>query len=90
MDSVDDLARELRKSGGAQRSIEDDAEATEWRKLAHAAARKLGRPVETVRAGRVVVAALRDWPANELERELDNVRMRNVMNRMAESFESDV
>ncbi|WDH77904.1 hypothetical protein PTQ19_10260 [Microbacterium esteraromaticum] len=89
MDSVEQLTKELRLKGGAQRAIEDDAEAAEWRKRARAAARALGRPVETARCGRVTVAALRDWPANELEAEVHQAKLRNAMDRMASSFKSD-
>lgn len=89
MDSVESIAKELRLNGSAQRTIEDDAEAAEWRKTARAAARTLGRKVETMRTGRVTVAALRDWPANELEEEVHQAKLRNIMNRMASPFESE-
>lgn len=89
MESVEEIAHEMRRTGSAQRTIEDDVEAAEWRKLARAAARGLGRPVETMRAGRVVVAALKDWPANELERELLHAQMRSIMNRMSLPFETE-
>lgn len=86
MDSVEQLAKELRLNGSVQRIIEDDAEAAEWRKTARAAARLLRRKVETLRSGRVTVAALRDWPANELEEQVTDARMRTVMDRMDGTF----
>lgn len=83
MTLVEELAGELRKNGSVQRIIEDDEVAVEWRKAARAAARSLGRPVETLRSGRVTVAALRDWPANELEEQLHAARLRRVMDAMS-------
>ncbi|HWU31043.1 MAG TPA: hypothetical protein VN041_18325 [Microbacterium sp.] len=88
MESEEEIMREMRLNGGAQRVIEDDIEAAEWRKVARAAARRLGRPVETMRAGRIVVAALKDWPGNELEHQLNQAQMRNVMERMSQHLES--
>lgn len=86
MDSVEQLAKELRLNGGVQRMIDDDVEAAEWRSNARAAARLLGRKVETARSGRVTIAALRDWPANELEQQVADARTRNVMERMNAKF----
>lgn len=82
VDQVDHIVRKLRTRGSVQVSIEDDAEAEQWRRDARAAARRLGRPVETVRYGSIVVAALRDWPANELERQVHNARMRSALSKM--------
>lgn len=82
MDQVDQIVRELRTRGSAQVKLEDDAEAAEWRRDARAAARRLGRPVETLRYGSIVVAALKDWPANELERQVHNARMRSALSKI--------
>jgi len=82
VDQVDQIVRELRTRGSAQVKLEDDAEAAEWRRDARAAARRLGRPVETLRYGSIVVAALKDWPANELERQVHNARMRSALSKI--------
>lgn len=69
------MARALQLRGNVEVQIEDDAEAKEWRRAARAAGRMLHRSVQTVRAGRTVVAVLRDWPSNELERQVLNAQM---------------
>lgn len=80
---MDDLQKQLRTSGGAQAHVATDADADEWRKAARTAARQLGRPVETIQHGHTVLASLRDWPANELEQQVTDARMRTVMERMS-------
>lgn len=75
----DDIRRDLKRQGYSQTRTHDDAVAHQWRTSARAAARALGRPVETARAGAVVLAQLKDWPANELEQELDTVQLDSAM-----------
>ncbi|AXA97573.1 hypothetical protein [Microbacterium sp. PM5] len=82
MGRVEQIKKELRLNGSVQVSIVDDDEAEEWRRDARRAARELGRPVETIRHRSIVVAALRDWPANELEEEVTQAKLRTVMNRV--------
>ncbi|MFF2486266.1 hypothetical protein ACFVSU_07705 [Microbacterium sp. NPDC058062] len=75
----DDIRRDLKRQGYSQTRTHDDALAHRWRASARAAARALGRPIETTRAGAIVLAQLKDWPANELEQELDTVQLSNAM-----------
>lgn len=82
MDLVDELLRQLRHCGHVSRDIPDEEIATQWRAAARRAGRHLGRPVRTYCVGETVVAALKDWPANELEREITLTRMRNAIKRM--------
>lgn len=82
MDSVEEIASQLRRRGLVQRTMANYAEAVEWRDRAREAARNLGRPVRTTQGGLVVVAVLKDWPANELERHLDEIRIANAIKRM--------
>lgn len=55
----------------------------EWRKLARAAARELGRPVETVAHDQRAWAVLRDWPANDEERVVHEAAMRDAMSKIS-------
>lgn len=82
MDTVEALARELRRRGLAQRRAGTEADAVEWRNQAREAARRLSRPVQTMQGGLVVVAVLKDWPANELERQLTELVVSNTVKRM--------
>lgn len=82
MDRVNEIKRELRKRGGAQAEIVDEEEAAAWRRDARKAARQLGRPVQTVRHGIIVVAGLRDWPANELERQVTDAVIMRAMSKL--------
>lgn len=85
MDAIDEIASQLRRNGSVQVTVATDEEADAWRKSARAAARRLGRPVETIQQRHVVVASLRDWPANELEQQVFDAKMRNVFSRMGDS-----
>ncbi|MFJ6547443.1 hypothetical protein [Microbacterium sp. NPDC091676] len=58
------------------------AEAEAWRARAREAADKLGRPVRTMQGGLLVLAVLKDWPANELERQLTDLQIGNAIKRM--------
>lgn len=78
MESVEDLARELRLRAHAQRIIPDGFDRDEWCRLVQEAARVLERPLLVVRGVGLVVALLRDWPANELELQLDEARIANT------------
>lgn len=59
----------------------------QWRRLARAVGRDLGRPVQTVVSPDAVHAALRDWPANEREQRIHEQAMRDVANAAALSNE---
>lgn len=58
----------------------------EWRKLARAVAREIGRPVETVATEGRAWAVLRDWPADDRETRIHEKAMRDVMNAAAKTF----
>ena len=76
---IDQIKRQLRLQGSAQAAVESDDQADEWRSAARAAAREMGRPVETVQSEHVVAASLKDWPANELEEEVHRARLHNAI-----------
>ena len=82
MDTVEELAGELRRRGLAQRRVGTEVDAVEWRNRAREAAHRLDRPVQTMQGGLVVLAVLKDWPANELERELTELQVANAIKRM--------
>lgn len=88
MDLVDDIKSRLRRHGHAQDSVTTDAEAKAWRAAARTAARQLQRPVQTIQHGEIVVAALRDWPANELEQQVSHAQLRRVANAAASALEA--
>lgn len=58
----------------------------EWRKIARAAGRELGRPVQTLIAGDSVHAVLSDWPRDEREQAIHNQAMRAAMNAVSLDF----
>jgi hypothetical protein len=75
------LKAALSDEGTASAVIEDLSVSVDaWRKTARAAARSLGRPVETIEAPATVHAVLRDWPANPEEEAKLQLRMREAMN----------
>ena len=80
----DEIENALRRRGHIQAEVATDEDADEWRKAARAAARRLGRPVETLQHRHIVVAALKDWPANELEQQVQDAVLRNALNRIAD------
>lgn len=82
VDLVGDIEAQLRRRGHMQVNVATDEEADQWRKAARAAARRLSRPVETLQHRHIVVAALKDWPANELEQQVRDAELRNVINRI--------
>lgn len=82
MDSTEELGDRLRRRGHAQRMVTTTAEAEAWRARAREAADKLGRPVQTTQGGLLVLAALKDWPANEHERQLTELQVGNAIKRM--------
>lgn len=59
----------------------------EWRRIARAVGRGLGRPVQTVVSPDSVHAVLRDWPANERERHIHKQTMRDIADAVALSNE---
>lgn len=83
MAQIDDIKKDLARKGGAQSNILDEVSAEQWRRDARAAARALGRPVQTIRHDGVVAAVLRDWPSNELETEIHRAAMRRAVNATA-------
>jgi len=82
----DDLITRLRRRGHAQATVATDAEADAWRSSARAAARQLRRPVETIQHGNIVLATLRDWPANQLERQIEDAASSKAMQRVSVLF----
>lgn len=82
MSLIDDIQVQLRRRGHVQVTVSTDAEADDWRRAARGAARRLGRPVETLQHGHLVLASLKDWPANELEEQVDFAAVQRVVNRM--------
>ena len=60
-----------------QATVTTDEEADEWRRAARAAARELRRPIETVQHRFLVIASLRDWPANDLEQQVQDALERS-------------
>lgn len=74
------IREQLQSTGSARAVIADVAvSAAEWRSLARAAARELGRGVQTLNEGDAVSAHLRDWPANAEEARTLHARMRRAM-----------
>lgn len=73
--------REQLQSTGSARAVlaEVAVPAAEWRSLARAAARELGRGVQTLDEGDAVSAHLRDWPANADEEQILQARMRHAI-----------
>jgi hypothetical protein len=82
MSLVEEIKARLRTRGHLQATVTTDDEAGEWRRAARAAARQLGRPVETVQHRYLVFASLRDWPANDLERQIEDAEMDNALDRI--------
>lgn len=82
------LSREIREAfqsrGSASAVIADlPVSVEEWRRLARAAARTLGRPVETIVVHNIeVAAALRDWPSTPDEEVRHRAALRRAINRL--------
>jgi len=65
----DRIAADLLNAGSVMVHVGDlSITASEWRAIARAAARKIGRPIETVANETRAWAVLRDWPADDRER----------------------
>ena len=85
---VDDEARvlaevteALRRNGSIQVDVADiTMNPREWRRIARAAARSLGRQVQTFSARDQVVAVLKDWPATPEEERDQAQRLRAAVN----------
>ncbi|MBF4570874.1 hypothetical protein ITJ57_19065 [Plantibacter sp. VKM Ac-2880] len=74
------IREQLQHTGSARAVLADVAvSAPEWRSPARAAARELGRSVQTLNEGDVVSAHLRDWPANAKEEQILQARMRRAV-----------
>ncbi|PPG66032.1 hypothetical protein C5C31_11690 [Rathayibacter rathayi] len=78
---AESIRLQLQQSGSAHARIDQlPVVVTEWRRIAHAVARELGRPVETTARGGVMVhAILTDWPATDKERRTSEDRMRDAV-----------
>lgn len=83
---VDAISQQLRRTGGAKSSPGEPT--GPWRSAARAAARGLGRPVETVEHAGVAHAVLRDWPANELEEQIQRKALRRAVEAVADYTET--
>ena len=71
----------LAEYGSVDQRVEDSpVSPSVWRKLARAAARELGRPVQTLEFSGLLHASLRDWPANADEEAIHQAAMRRAMN----------
>lgn len=79
---VDEILAQLRRHGSARSTPDQPAKA--WRAAAQRAARELGRPVETIEHDGQAHAALRDWPANELEREIQQRALRRAVREVGQ------
>lgn len=81
---ADDLRASLEQRGSVTASVEQlPIPVDEWRRLARAAARSLGRPVRTMLVGGVdVTAVLADWPATSDEHERHRAAMRAAIDRL--------
>lgn len=74
----------LRRSGSIQVSLAElTVSPDEWRRIARAAARFLGRPVQTLLARDQLVAVLTDWPATPVERRDHDRRLRAAISAAA-------
>lgn len=84
------IAEQLRSSGGAMTSASDiRVSLEEWRKLARAAAKQIGRPVETVATETRAWASLSDWPSNSDEQAVHDAAMRAAINSVTFPSSSD-
>ena len=89
---VDPLAIRIREAFEADGSVAQSLESLtvpveEWRQIARAVGRDLGRPVQTVVSPDAVHAVLRDWPTDERERRIQAQNMRDVVDAIALSNE---
>ena len=90
--SIDPLAAIIRGALEADGSVSQSLKSLtvsveEWRRIARAVARELGRPLQTVVSPDAVHAALRDWPADESERRIHEQAMRDAVHAIALSNE---
>lgn len=78
----------LEENGSVSQNLDELAvNVQKWRQAARAVARDLGRPVQTVVSADAVHAVLRDWPADERERQIHEQAMRDAMDSVALSNE---
>lgn len=79
---ADEIVSELRHQGGTRtRPGEPTAD---WRTAARAAARASCRLIETIEHDGIAYAALRDWPAINLEREVNRKALRPAVTAAAQ------
>lgn len=87
MTSTDDdptarhMADELRRTGQVSRAYHNDAERDELRRTGRRAARILSRPIQTLARSGVLHIVLTGWGDNPLERQLDDAKTRNAIDR---------
>ncbi len=62
---------------------EDLRDVALWRGRARAAARSLGRPVQTLAQGNQAWAVLKDWPRDEHEQHVHSEKMHRIMADMS-------
>jgi hypothetical protein len=75
------LKQLLSSTGSVEQRIEDSQfSPSVWRSVARAAARELGRPVQTLEMHGILHASLRDWPANTDEEAIHEAALRRAMN----------
>lgn len=79
-DLVEAIASHLRREGSAQ--SHPCTKPAPWRAAARAAARTLGRPVQTLELNGIAHAFLRDWPANDLERQIEARAQRRAIDSL--------
>lgn len=60
-----------------------DAQAAEWRRLARSVGRRIRRPVRTYDAVDGPIATLNDWPADDVERDIQARNVRATVDAMA-------
>lgn len=79
--TVQHIADQLRRTGQVSRTYHTDTERDELRRTGRKAARILGRPLHTTARSGVLHMVLTDWGENPLERQLDDAKARNAIDR---------
>jgi AcrR family transcriptional regulator len=81
----DEILADLTATGQARprATLTTPAQAAEWRRLARAAGRSIGRPVRTYAGPDGPVAALHDWPVDDVERTIQERALRDAVNGAA-------
>lgn len=79
--TVKRIMAKLRATGQATYHYTDDKERDELRSAGRQAGRALGRPVRTIARNNRIHIVLTDWGDNPLERQLDDAKTRNAIDR---------